>query len=128
MFSRLPARAKRKCIIFINFQWRREAKMAIFKHSSILKNSSALGSFNCIFENNSLKASFGQNMKKLKILKLSPDSRYLQKLALNDKLECKEMISLYNLVTFRTFLHHHIKIVIAHVHKEKRFLLTLQVW
>ena len=46
------------------------------------KNSSALGSFNCIFENNSLKALFGQNMKKLKILKLSPDSRYLQKLAL----------------------------------------------
>ena len=92
------------------------------------KNSSALGSFNCIFENNSLKALFGQNMKKLKILKLSPDSRYLQKLALNDKLECKEMISLYNLVTFRTFLHHHIKIVIVHVHKEKRFLLTLQVW
>ena len=56
--------------------------MAIFKLSSILKNSSALGSFNCIFENNSLKALFGQNMKKLKILKLSPDSRYLQKLAL----------------------------------------------
>ena len=47
------------------------------------KNSSALGSFNCIFENNSLKALFGQNMKTLKILKLSPDSRYLQKLALN---------------------------------------------
>ena len=47
------------------------------------KNSSALGSFNCIFENNSVKALFGQNMKKLKILKLSPDSRYLQKLALN---------------------------------------------
>ena len=46
------------------------------------KNSSALGSFNCIFENNSLKALFGQNIKKLKILKLSPDSRYLQKLAL----------------------------------------------
>ena len=46
------------------------------------KNSSALGSFNCIFENNSLKALFGQNMKKLKILKLSPDSRYLQNLAL----------------------------------------------
>ena len=46
------------------------------------KNSSALGSFNCIFENNSLKALFGQNMKKLKILKLSSDSRYLQKLAL----------------------------------------------
>ena len=56
--------------------------MAIFKLSSILKNSSALGSFNCIFENNSLKALFGQNMKKLKILKLSQDSRYLQKLAL----------------------------------------------
>ena len=47
------------------------------------KNSSALGSFNCIFENNSLKALFGQNMKKVKILKLSPDSRDLQKLALN---------------------------------------------
>ena len=47
------------------------------------KNSSALGSFNCIFENNSLKALFRQNMKKVKILKLSPDSRYLQKLALN---------------------------------------------
>ena len=46
------------------------------------KNSSALGSFNCIFENKSLKALFGQNMKKVKILKLSPDSRYLQKLAL----------------------------------------------
>ena len=56
--------------------------MAIFKLSSILKKSSALGSFNCIFENNSLKALFGQNMKKVKILKLSPDSRYLQKLAL----------------------------------------------
>ena len=42
-------------------------------------------------------------------------------------LECKEMISLYNLVTFRTFLHHHIKLVIANIHKEKRFLLTLQV-
>ena len=46
------------------------------------KTASALGSFNCIFENNSLKALFGQNMKKLKILKLSPDSRYLQTLAL----------------------------------------------
>ena len=46
------------------------------------KNSSALGSFNCIFENNSLNALFGQNMKKLKILKLSPNSRYVQKLAL----------------------------------------------
>ena len=44
----------------------------------------ALGnrSFNCIFENNSLKGLFRQNMKKLKILKLPPDSRYLQKLAL----------------------------------------------
>ena len=38
--------------------------------------------FNCIFENNSLKALFGQNMKKVKILTLSPDFRYLQKLAL----------------------------------------------
>ena len=47
------------------------------------KNSSALGSFNCIIENNSLKALFGQNMKKVKILKLSPDFRYLLKLALN---------------------------------------------
>ena len=37
----------------------------------------------CIFENNSLKALFGQNMKKLKILTLSPNFRYLQKLALN---------------------------------------------
>ena len=46
------------------------------------KNSSALGSFNCFFESNSLKALFGQKMKKLKILKLSPDSRYLQELAL----------------------------------------------
>ena len=46
------------------------------------KNSSALGSFNCTFENNSIKALFGQNMKKLKILKLAPDFRYLQKLAL----------------------------------------------
>ena len=46
------------------------------------KTLSALGSFNCIFENNSLKALFGENMKKLKILKLSPDSRYLQTLAL----------------------------------------------
>ena len=56
--------------------------MAIFKLSSILKSSSALGSFNCTFENNSIKALFGQNMKKLKILKLAPDFRYLQKLAL----------------------------------------------
>ena len=55
------------------------------------KNSSALGSFNCIFENNSLKALFGQNMKKVKILKLSPDSRYLQKLTLNKN----DVITLY---------------------------------
>ena len=46
------------------------------------KNSSALGSFNCILENNSLKALFGLNMKKLKILRLSPDLRYLPNLAL----------------------------------------------
>ena len=32
-----------------------------------LYRSSALGSFTSIFENNSLKALFGQNMKKLKI-------------------------------------------------------------
>ena len=50
------------------------------------KNSSALGSFNCIFENNSLKTLLGQNMKKFKILKLSPDSRYLQKLALKSQI------------------------------------------
>ena len=31
-----------------------------------------------------IKALFGQNMKKVPILKLSPDSRYLQKLALNN--------------------------------------------
>ena len=53
--------------------------MAIFKLSSILKK---LENYYIIFENNSLKALFGQNMKKVKILKLSPDSRYLQKLAL----------------------------------------------
>ena len=46
------------------------------------KNKSALGYFNYVFENNSLKGLFGQNMKKLKILKLSRDFRYLQKLAL----------------------------------------------
>ena len=46
------------------------------------KDSSTLGSFNCIFENNSLKALFGQNLKKLKILKLALDFRYLQKVAL----------------------------------------------
>ena len=50
------------------------------------KNSSALGSFNCIFENNSQKALFGQNIKKLKNLNLSPDSRYLQKLALKSSM------------------------------------------
>ena len=46
MLSRLPARAKRKCIIFVNFQWRREAKMAIFKLSSILKK---LERFECVY-------------------------------------------------------------------------------
>ena len=56
--------------------------MAIFKLSSILKNESASGTFNCIFENNSLKGLFRQNMKKLKISQLAPDFRYLQKLAL----------------------------------------------
>ena len=57
--------------------------MAIFKLSSILKKLERFGiSFNCIFENNSVKTLLGQNMKELKILKLSPDFRYLQKLAL----------------------------------------------
>ena len=42
-----------------------------------------LGNYNYVFENISLKGLFGQNKKKLKILKLSRDSRYLQKLALN---------------------------------------------
>ena len=56
--------------------------MAIFNFPRLGKNSSALGSFNCIFENKSLKALFELNIKKLKILKLSPDSRYLQKLTL----------------------------------------------
>ena len=41
-----------------------------------------MGYFNYVFENNSLKGLFGENKKKLKILKLSRDSRYLQKLAL----------------------------------------------
>ena len=41
-----------------------------------------LGYFNCVFENNSLKGLFGQNMKKLKISKLSQDFRYLQEVAL----------------------------------------------
>ena len=43
MLSRLPARAKRKYIIFINFQWRREAKIKIFKPSSILKKLQRFG-------------------------------------------------------------------------------------
>ena len=60
------------------------------------KNSSALGSFNCIFENNSLRALFGQNMKKLKILKLSPDSRYLQKLALNSNKGVESTLKIAN--------------------------------
>ena len=59
--------------------------MAIFKLSSILKKLERFRIFNCIFENNSLKALFGQNMKKVKILKLSPDFRYLKKLALKIK-------------------------------------------
>ena len=47
------------------------------------KNSSALGSFNCIFENNSLKALFGENMKKIENFEtVAADSRYLQTLAL----------------------------------------------
>ena len=37
----------------------------IFKLSSILKKLERLGSFSCIFENNSLKALFGENMKKI---------------------------------------------------------------
>ena len=41
-----------------------------------------LGYFNYVFENNSLKGLFGQNKKKLKILKVLHDSRYLQKLPL----------------------------------------------
>ena len=45
------------------------------------KNKSALGYFEYVFENNSLKGLFGQNTKKLKILKMSRDVRYLQKLA-----------------------------------------------
>ena len=58
-----------------------------------------MGSFNCIFENNSLKALFGQNMKKVKILKLSPDFRYLQQLALNEK----QSTQTCNLSTFVPF-------------------------
>ena len=45
------------------------------------KNYSALGYFNYVFENNPLKGLFGQSKKKLKILKLSQDSRYLQTVA-----------------------------------------------
>ena len=72
------------------------------------KNSSALGSFNCIFENNSLKALFGQNIKKLKILKLSRDSRYLQKLALKHFLEWKweKLPRTYREAPFLTLDHH----------------------
>ena len=56
--------------------------MAIFKLSSNLKKIKRLGYLNYVFENNSQKGLFGQNTKKLKILKLSRDFRYLQKLAL----------------------------------------------
>ena len=41
-----------------------------------------MGYFNNVFENNSLKGLFGENKEKLKALKLSRESRYLQKLAL----------------------------------------------
>ena len=54
--------------------------MAIFKLSSILKKLKCVGMF-YVFENKSLKGLFGQNMKKSKILKLSWDFQYLQKLA-----------------------------------------------
>ena len=67
------------------FNGGRRTKWRFSNFPRFWKNSSALGSFNCIFENNSLKALFGQNIKKLKILKLSPDSRYLQKLALKKR-------------------------------------------
>ena len=83
MLSRLPAQAKRKCIILSIFNGGGRPKWRFSNFPRFWKNSSALGSFNCIFENNSLKTLFGKNMKKLKILKLSPDFRYLQKLALN---------------------------------------------
>ena len=56
--------------------------MAIFRLSSILKKLKALGTFNCIFENKSLKGLFRQNMKKLKISQLAPGFQYLQTLAL----------------------------------------------
>ena len=49
-----------------------------------------MGSFNCIFQNNSRKALFGQNIKKVTILKLSPDSRYLQELPLKMNYELKQ--------------------------------------
>ena len=49
------------------------------------EKTKALGTFNCIFENNSLKGLFRQNMKKLKISQLAPGFRYLQTLALNKK-------------------------------------------
>ena len=54
-----------------------------------------MAAFNCIFENNSLMVLFGLNIKKLKILKLSPDSQYLQKLALKSQLYGMELQILY---------------------------------
>ena len=69
--------------------------MAIFKLSSILKKLKSVGIFNYVFENNWLKRFFGQNTKKLKILKLSRDFRNLQKLALKLQ-ECK--INIFSLV------------------------------
>ena len=60
--------------------------MAIFKLCSILKKLKRVGYFNYVFENNSLKGLFGENKKKLNILKLSRDARYLQKVALKIKL------------------------------------------
>ena len=74
------------------FKGGRRPKWRFSNFPRFWKNSSALGSFNCIFENNSLKALFGQNMKEVKILKLSPDSRYLQKLALKDWSLWKQLI------------------------------------
>ena len=79
--------------------------MAIFKLSSILKKLER-------FENNSLKALFGQNMKTLKILQLSPDSRYFQKLALKYISYCNIRASvktrppmLHNLLQFTPSFH-----------------------
>ena len=78
------------------------------KLSSILKKLKRVGIFNYVFENNSLKGLFGQNAKKVKISKLSRDSRYLQKLALNNKkikLMIKEIIiaNCQNRVLIQTF-------------------------